>query len=222
MIGAFGKHSKFHQKYFTLSTPYYQDDFTWCIQRAKLLPLDLNVLQICSIFVWFIIVLHVVVQSIVLNISLQIDRKYDKRNHRDLIYTFLFISMPAVIGVSQRFNPKSCLLRIYYGLNLLCGVIIIAYIITYGYAFLKKSIWSYQVHTIAEIVHNDFRLAGTEAALESMRKQNIVSSLGLIDSSTYPSSSISSRFSVSRAFDRFVFHLQRHRQMLRAFDQRQE
>lgn len=180
MIGAHGKHLKFHQKYFTLSTPYYQDDFTWCIRRAKLLPLDLNVLQLCSVLVWFIIILHVVVQSIVLNISLQFDRRYDKRNQRDLIYTLFFISMPTIIGVSQRFHPKSCLLRIYYGLNLLCGVIIIAYIVTYGYAFLKKSILAYQVHTIAEIVRNDFRFAGTEAVLESIRKQNIVSTQRII------------------------------------------
>lgn len=121
------------------------------------------------------LVFYVLVQSIVLNLFLQLDRKYEKRNQRDLSYVFLFISFPAVFGVSQTFQPKSSLLRIYYGLNLLCGVIIVAYIITYGYAFMKKSIWAYQVHSIAELVQDEFRFVGIEAVLESMQQQSIVS-----------------------------------------------
>lgn len=175
MIGAFGKQPNIDQQNFTSSRPYYQDDYTWCVRRAKLLPLDLNVLQMCSFFVWFMVVLHGLVQGVILNIFLQFDRKYVKRNHRDIIYAVLLVSFPSVIGVSQRFQPKNIFLRIYYGLNLLCGVIIIAYIITYGYAILKKSIYAHQVNTIAEIVENEFRFVGMEAILQKIREQNVVS-----------------------------------------------
>lgn len=175
MIGAFGKLPDVDQQNFMSSQPYYQDDYTWCVRRAKLLPLDLNVLQVCSLFAWIMVICHGLVQGVILNIFLQFDRKYVKRNHRDIIYAVLLISFPSVIGVSQRFQPKNIFLRIYYGLNLLCGVIMIAYIITYGYAILKKSIYAHQVNTIAEIVENEFRLTGMEAVLQRIRGQNAVS-----------------------------------------------
>lgn len=183
MIGAFGKQTNFHQKSFTLSTPYIQDEYTWCIQRAKLLPLDLNMLQLFSILIWIIIACQVLMQSIVLSFLIQFDRKYKQRKHRDLVYSTLLISLPSIIGISQRFHPKNSLLRIYYGFNLLCGMVIVAYIITYGYAIIKKSVWAYQLHTIAEIVQDDFRFAGSETVLESMRKQTIVSGREIIVSS---------------------------------------
>lgn len=177
LIGAYGvgQQSQIDGNLFTASTSYYSDDYTWCIKRSTLLPLELNLFHVCSIIIWFLIVLHVIVQSVVLNILLQFDRDYAKRDYRDWIYVFLFVSMPAVIGVSQRFHPKHTLLRIYYGLNLLCGVIIVAYLLTFGYSFLKRSIWSYQIHTVAELVANDFRCFGTDAILEQMRKQTVVS-----------------------------------------------
>lgn len=158
------------------SIAYYQDDYTWCVQRARLLPLFLNIPNAAPGVAWASLFIVCFANGLILFIFMQFDRKDAQCHTRDVFYATLLISMPAIIGISQRFHPKYWPLRIYYCSMLFEGIFIFAVGLSFALECLKKSIWAHQVYTIAEIIENNYRLAGTRTIAEIIQQQVLVSS----------------------------------------------
>lgn len=172
MLGGLPQYSS-DPKCFNSSISYYQDDYTWCVQRAKFLPLVISVVRIATPTVWLLVVGLGYVNGLILYFFVQFDPKPQNRK-LDLHYTTYLISLPAWIGFSQRFMPKHCPLRIYYIITVVYGMILFAFCLTFLLEYGEKKIRSYQVHEIRELIDMNFRFTGTGLVLDYMRKQQLV------------------------------------------------
>ena len=149
-----------------LSKPYYQDDLTWCIQRAKWFPMILNLAAAAPPEIWICTIFGIGHgTALVFYIMVQFDSKYKQRNNRDWPYMLFVVAFPAGIGINQRFQPKSILFRIFYGFILIMSLFIWQILFLYGTRFLQVPVRRAQISTVAEIVSNEFHLMGSTEVL---------------------------------------------------------
>lgn len=97
---------------------------------------------------------------------IQFDLEYKQRNRRDWHYTTWLIVLPTVVGLSQRYQPKHFVLRLFYGYMLLVFMLAWLRSFLYGLRFVKYPNQFHQLSTIAEIVDYEFRLAGSADVLD--------------------------------------------------------
>lgn len=103
--------------------PYFQDDFTWCLQKAPKMLWLLSIMTALSPTVWVLVIFgYGYVSGFLLYLLIQFDEKYEQRNNRDWHYTTLLISLPSVIGTSQRFRPHSIKIRFIYAFFLIAMI----------------------------------------------------------------------------------------------------
>lgn len=144
------------------SIPYYQDDFTWCIHKAEFFPTILNFFAIAPLGIWLSLFFGFGYGwGLILFIMIQFDRKYDQRNNRDWHYTTLLITLPAVIGLGQRFHPISNQVRLFYGLMLLSMVVFMQICFVFVLHYLKIRVPRHQVATVEELVKYEYDLMGS-------------------------------------------------------------
>lgn len=163
---------------FTASIRYYQDELTWCVQKAKPYPKIFNIFFAATPELWFILIFGVgYVSGLIIYVMIQFDLEYENRNQRDWHYTTWLVALPAVIGINQRFHPKSVSLRLFYVFLLVMNIFIWQVVLIIGLKFLKMSIPRPQISTIAEIIDGDFHLAGTNDVLQLISHDERVISL---------------------------------------------
>lgn len=143
--------------------PYYQDDFTWCVQEAQKLPWIFSIVTALSPTVWLLLIFgYGYGAGFLLYLMIQFDEKYEQRNNRDWHYTTWLVSLPSVLGTSQRFRPHSVKIRFIYAFFLLAMIIFVQYAFVNLYKFIQVRFPKHQIKTIEEIVYNDFTLMGSE------------------------------------------------------------
>lgn len=139
-----------------------QDDLTWCVQKAALMPWILNLPTAMSATCWVLLLLgYVYVSGFLLYIVIQFDTKYKHRNRRDWHYTTWLIAMPSMIGLGQRFHPLSWRLRFFYAWMLLAMVIMMQIIMAFLYEYLQVRFPMHQIATVDEINSNGLVLMGS-------------------------------------------------------------
>lgn len=104
--------------------------------------------------------------ALVFYIMVQFDLKYKQRNNRDWPYMLFLVSLPAGIGINQRFQPKWGVFRIFYGFVLIMSMFTWQILFMYGTRFLKVPVQWAQISTIAEITDNELLLMGSTEVLE--------------------------------------------------------
>lgn len=161
MVGGVFPNVSFIDK-FTISSSYYQDDLTWCIQRSGYYSMIISFFLIATPECFILIVFGVgYFTGLLLYVIIQLDVKYVYRNQRDWHYTTLLIMLPAVIGVNQRYQPQ----RIVF--KLLFFVIIMACVVHWQLFFyalvrsLQMPKHRPQISTIDELIEHEFRLCGS-------------------------------------------------------------
>lgn len=146
--------------------PYYQDDLTWCVQRAGHFSMIISALFAATPECWLLLIFGIgYTSSFLVYIMIQFDLEYKHRNKRDWHYISILVILPAIIGVNQRFQPKFMPLRMFYGLIILIYVFSWQAIFLLGYRYLKEPIPRTQVSTITEIIYNNYRLSGSSETL---------------------------------------------------------
>lgn len=139
---------------------------TWCIQKSKDFPLIINLFLAATPECWILLIFGVGYSTgLVLYIMVQFDLKYEKRNQRDWHYTTWLVALPAVIGFSQRFYPKSGQLRLFYGFILIMMIFTWQIVLYLGLQFLKVPVQRLQVSKIAEIIDWEYHLSGSAEML---------------------------------------------------------
>lgn len=99
----------------TISNPVMQDDYTWCVQKAKYFPMIFNWFLGMSPGCWIAMIFGVGYGSAFLfYILFQFDSKDTRYEDRDFHYALFFVTLPAVTGMNQRFSLKSMLPRAYF------------------------------------------------------------------------------------------------------------
>lgn len=159
---------------FSSTISYYSDDYTWCVQRAKLLPLAVSFFRIATPGAWLLAIGMGYVNGFILYLLLAFDPNPENRQ-RDLHYTTYVVSLSSYIGVSQRFNPKHWPLRTYYFIGLLFGMAFFTMFFQNIMVYTTMRIRKYQLTTVTELIDEDFRFAGEATALDYMRNQALVS-----------------------------------------------
>lgn len=146
---------------FTFSRPYFQEDLTWCVQRAKYIPFTLNLFLAASPTVWVSgSLIWGYASATVMYILIQFDLEYNKRNHRDFHYMCWIVTFPTMIGMTQRFHPKHSILRIYYCLVALTLSFAWQKMFFHAFPFFTIPSRYAQISTVDQIVSDQFRLAG--------------------------------------------------------------
>lgn len=123
---------------------------------------------------WLLIIGLGYVNGIVLYFFVKLDSN-TKNRKLDIHNTIYLISLPSWIGVSQRFRPEYWPLRLYYFSTLLFGMAVFAVGLCSFIEYAQTRLRKYQVHTVAEVVIMEYRLAGTAAISEHLQNQQIVS-----------------------------------------------
>lgn len=115
---------------------------------------------------WIIIIFGVgYVSGFVIYIMIQFDSEYSHRNQRCWHYTTWLVTLPAVIGINQRFHPKYYPLRLFYGLLLLNSFVIWQIFCYNMIRFMKYPVHRLQISAVSEIIESDFRLSGSTDVL---------------------------------------------------------
>lgn len=147
---------------FASSRPYFQDDFTWCIQKSKNYPMIINAFLAVAPECYFILIFGVAYGiGFMIYIMLQFDLKYDQRNRRDWHYTLILITLPGIIGFNQRFKPKSTSLRMFYGFILIMMLFIWQIVYFKAIRFIKIPVQRPQISTIDGITNHEYHLYGS-------------------------------------------------------------
>ncbi|XP_055309007.1 uncharacterized protein LOC129572917 [Sitodiplosis mosellana] len=155
---------------YIFSKPYYQDDLTWCIQKSKNFPMVINVFLAATPECWILLIFGIgYVSGLLIYIMIQFDFKYENRNQRDWHYTTWLVALPAVIGLNQRFHPKSMSIRIFYGFILIMMIFLWQIVFYFGIRFVKVPIQRQQVSTTAELIDSEYRLAGSHELIDLIK-----------------------------------------------------
>lgn len=138
----------------------------WCVQQTGYFSHILKWSLIFTPSVWFILIFGIgYVSGFVIYLLIQFDLKYKHRNQRDWHYTHWLITLPAVIGVNQRFHPKSTPLRMFY-LLLVVSMMFAWQILFFSIMwFTQMPIKKLQISTVSEIIDNEYRLTGSSDVL---------------------------------------------------------
>lgn len=165
-----------NSKRFIVSTPYMQDELTWCVRKADKMSWLSTFMTGTSASVWITLVFGYGYGSgFVLYLMLQFDKGYRQRNNRDWHYTTILIALPTFIGISQRFHPKAWTARIFYGCMLL-GMFAFTQIgTTYLFKFFQVRFPKHQIATIDELASNDYTLMGSSRVRNLIRLNEQVS-----------------------------------------------
>lgn len=169
IIGGMPIGNKFNLNFNEFSVPYFQDDLTWCVQHSGYFPGYLNLFVFASPECWFIVIFgFLIVAGTILFIFIQFDNEYEYRNKRDWHYTSWLITLPALIGSNQRYQPIHMPLRCFYAFLLLMGIVINGFIMSAGMKGIRTPLRKHQVSTVAEIFNGDYHLYGFSDCLTTL------------------------------------------------------
>lgn len=105
------------------------------------------------------------ISGIVMFLLIQFDLKYEMRNNRNFVYMTALVALPAIIGINQRFNPIFSPLRIFYGLLTLIMMFAWQSLFFHGWQYFSIPVQRPQTSTVAKLIKNEFRLAGSAEVL---------------------------------------------------------
>lgn len=146
---------------YSYTVPFIQDDITWCVSRAKPIPVWLNMWQITSETIWCLAFITVYLEGLIIYLLMRYERGHVGFMKKDFHYCVLMMAMSAFTGMSNiTYRPKSKQLSLFVGLLLITGILISTIWNCFLIKVLTRPIYQKQVTTIKELMENDFRLAG--------------------------------------------------------------
>lgn len=140
---------------------YYQEDQTWCVQRAKVRNLWENIFAMFTLDMWFLIVLCTQVVSLAIYVLMKFANRYHKKTE-DCSYSKSFlISMTTALSLpTPNFCPVYCPLRTLIIFCLVYGIVLTNTFNSYLISVITKPRTNLQVYSIDSAVHKGFRFAG--------------------------------------------------------------
>lgn len=161
-----------------ISKPYIQDDLTWCVQKAKFYPIDLNIFLFESGESWILYTFGVFFGiGIVVYFFMQFDLEYQFLRQCDWHYATYLVSLPICIGVNQRFQPKHSALRLFCFFMIMINFVAWQMKCFKAIRYIQLPVERPQISTVTELIDNDFRLAGTDQVQDVITFDERVNSL---------------------------------------------
>lgn len=153
---------------FEASAPYQQDDITWCVSYARLIPRWMNLLYIADFLTIFIAIggVAIIIALVYLLYAFE-DRPADLIFCIILCYQTItqFPTMSYLKRTSNKFL-FSMMLLLGFWLSTIFG----AYVIV----FMGQDLYATQIATIHDIIEENYRLAGNPNVLDHFKVKNVV------------------------------------------------
>lgn len=139
-----------------------QDERTWCVSRAKPIPVWLNVWQITTKPIWCLALAAIYFEGLILYLLMKHGQKHAKSMKNELHYCVLIVAMPAFIGMPHTtYHPKSRRVRLFIALILISGILISTAWNCFLIKVLTRPIYGAQIVSVAELIENDYDLVGS-------------------------------------------------------------
>lgn len=166
----------YHNRNVTASIPYLQDKLIWCIQRSGKIPIWVNFFFIIPLDIWiFFAFVSVLSCSFLMYALLPFETYYRSKIHRfDFSYCLCLIIIPSYAATSSTFRPKNPLIRLYYGMLLICPMLFHQLIGAFMYQFMHHQFYYHQIASTDEMITKNFRLTGSSEVLNAIKYNTMV------------------------------------------------
>lgn len=149
-----------------------QDERTWCVSRAKPIPVWMNLWQITTKPIWCLALAAIYFEGLILYLLTKHERGHAGFMKKDFQYCVMMMAMPAFAGMPQTtYRPKSRRVRLFIGLMLITGILISTVWNCFLIKVLTRPIYGAQIVTVAELIENDYDLVGTFSGKDLMLLQ---------------------------------------------------
>lgn len=142
---------------------------TWCISRSKLIPKWQNIFALVSDpIVIYLGAIAISTSAILSYIQGAFEEwKYD--------YCTMFAKvMQILVSTTAKLNIKTVGTRFILVFQLWGSMLAFITVVTFTTVIVQRSIYSYQIHTVRELIDKDFQLAGDANAWYYLNKQQPV------------------------------------------------
>lgn len=157
------------KNYLKATRTYYHDHLTWCVQKAKPIPIWKSIFHLCrNMDVYLGVLILAVALLLVIYYLFQYERPVRTWNEG------LLIIFKVAIGISPSFEPKSAPFRIFYASGLLGGTIFSIVVNAVLMRNITTPILHPQIETIDEITSGEFKLIGDRFTLTKLKLQTDV------------------------------------------------
>lgn len=153
---------------FERSSPYMQDDITWCVSGAKPIPQWKNILYIADPEVLIIALIMIVLGGCIIFFMYAFEEV-----QRDLFYCF-YMLIQTSLGLPTTFKGKSYIHRISYGVFLMISFLITQIVSAYCIFMIPRILSERQISTLQEIATNNYHLAGDRHVIDHFWMKNMV------------------------------------------------
>lgn len=150
-------------------TSYHQDDYTWCVARAKVIPEWKNVFYIISDDIVFV---GLTIAAVSINICIFLLTAFDPRP-LDLWESICFFGR-TLFGINANYTPQNQKLRCLFVLFIMICLWITTIFIAFIIKFYSLQIYEKQLKSVTEIVERNYKLLTSRALLDRIIQQRMV------------------------------------------------
>lgn len=153
---------------FEISTPYKQDDMTWCVSHAKPIPQWMNLLYISDLpsIVIFVIAVLILICAVYLLYAYE-------HPPRDLYFCAL-LCLQLITTFPTMFRSERVPFKFLFIFMLLIGSWVSLIFGAHVVVFLGRELHEPQIATLQEIVEENFHLAGNPNVIDHFRVKYMV------------------------------------------------
>lgn len=155
------------------SIPYYQDDLTWCVQKAGLIPKWLNIFALFTLEIWIIIIALVFLTAYIFKRFALWD------NYPANLFWANLGTLSLTMALSFSYTPQRSSFRIFFISFLAYGMILATSYQSFLISVLTRPRYQHQVQSIEHAIRNEYKLAGGVAALSHYTKNDEVKPIDL-------------------------------------------
>lgn len=154
---------------FVFTLPYYSDDITWCISRAKHIPLYLNAFRYVKDSELYVMGIFAVFAAIIIGFLLTTfeEKPID-------YFEMSLIGISVVSNSATYFQPKRPCNRFLYMLTCYIGLLLVNIFGAYYVVALTYPIFEDQLDSVNSLIENKFQLMGDAYVLEKISLQDVV------------------------------------------------
>lgn len=145
------------EDYMVASIPYEYNEFTWCVQKSRPIPLWLNSFKICKDKILWVMFVIQIIMLLVVAYVLQMNEQHKVGSHMlILVGAANFFCLPTT------YRPESAAVRFYFISVVFAGMLYSIILITTEALVVLHPILTMQIATVDQLVDYDLKLMGNQ------------------------------------------------------------
>jgi hypothetical protein len=168
MIGGLYE-NQLSRAFLSVTIPYYQDDLTWCVPKAKLAPTWMNAFSVFSVTIWMTVISSLFVNAMILYFFARVEDKYKDNVVWAILQTICLCS-----GVSAHYWPRKVYGRIFIAGLFVHGIHFNAAYNSFLISVLTRPKYETQISTVEKAIAKEFQFFGGENVLSRLKQNDKV------------------------------------------------